>query len=405
MPTLLTRNRLILNQPQGRYLLNDDFTFDLPAGALAGSFAYPGPGRRVFVRDTGARMSISGGAVTIANSVNTGDPGIWFDQLNRRAGVVLIGVLTPTASSMELGWDNDNASGVRDGFRLSSSLTLRVDGGTLVVGATVLSTAYTVAVIMRATGIMWLIKGGAFTSWTLLWISATFSYAPYPAIASGGAATSATVDAIRWINPSLAWLPAPLASDGFGSTFGTTDGLGHAEGAEGGIGSGGSGVAYTTVGTWVNSGGIATTSALSGGFALAYTTLATADVVITTKVTRAGGDAGLVLRFTDTSNHITCHHNGTNVILLKKVAGTGTTVQSTAATYVAGAELRVVAEATKFRVYYNNALVGSEQTIADAALQSPQNVGLYTTNTGNQFDDLVIWARGTGGEYAALDAF
>jgi hypothetical protein len=72
---------------------------------------------------------------------------------------------------------------------------------------------------------------------------------------------------------------------------------------------------------------------------------------------------------------------------------------------VAGAELRVTCEATKFRVYYNNAFIGSEQTISDAGLQSGANHGLYTTNTGNTFDDFVVRARGTGGEYAALDGF
>ena len=139
--------------------------------------------------------------------------------------------------------------------------------------------------------------------------------------------------------------------------------------------------------------------------AIAYRALSTADIIASVKVTRAGGDAGLILRYTDSNNHITCHHNGTNVVLLKKAAGVATTVQSTAATYVAGAELRVVADGTAFRVYYNNALVGSAQTISDAEIQSATNVGLYTTNTGNSFDDFTVYARGSGGQHAALDAF
>jgi hypothetical protein len=128
-------------------------------------------------------------------------------------------------------------------------------------------------------------------------------------------------------------------------------------------------------------------------------------VIATVKVTVAGGVAGLVLRYVDANNYIICHHDATNVLLVKRVAGVDTTVQTTAATYVAGAELRVIAEATKFRIFYNNLAVGTEQTIADATLLSPLKHGLYSTNVGNTFDDLVIRARGTGGEYAALDAF
>jgi hypothetical protein len=87
------------------------------------------------------------------------------------------------------------------------------------------------------------------------------------------------------------------------------------------------------------------------------------------------------------------------------VAGTTTTLVDTAATYSAGADMRVICDATKFRLYYNNALVGTEQAIADAGLQSGTKQGLYTSDTGNTFDDLRVFARGTGGEYAALDNY
>jgi hypothetical protein len=67
--------------------------------------------------------------------------------------------------------------------------------------------------------------------------------------------------------------------------------------------------------------------------------------------------------------------------------------------------LRVVASGSAFRVYYNNAAVGTEQTISDAALQSGTAHGLYTTDTGNTFDDFTVYARGTDGEYdTILDA-
>ena len=70
-------------------------------------------------------------------------------------------------------------------------------------------------------------------------------------------------------------------------------------------------------------------------------------------------------------------------------------------TYVAGATLRVIKDATKYRVYYNNALVGSEQTISDAGIIDNTIHGLFSTYSGNSFDNFTLWARGTGAEYTS----
>jgi len=82
--------------------------------------------------------------------------------------------------------------------------------------------------------------------------------------------------------------------------------------------------------------------------------------------------------------------------LEKNVAGTYTTVQSTAVTYSAGATLRVIKDGTKYRVYYNNALVGTEQTISDAGIISNTKHGLFSTYSGNTFDNFTLWPRGSG---------
>mgnify|MGYP000211933023 CR=1 FL=1 len=70
-----------------------------------------------------------------------------------------------------------------------------------------------------------------------------------------------------------------------------------------------------------------------------------------------------------------------------------------------GADLRIICDVTKFRLYYNNVMIGTEQTISDSGLASGTKQGLYTSDTGNTFDDFRVFARGTGGEYSALDSF
>lgn len=176
-----------------------------------------------------------------------------------------------------------------------------------------------------------------------------------------------------------------LASDGFGGVFGTTDGAGSNI-------AGGSGLDYTQLGTWANSNGRAGATVLSGGVATAYINAGRANVVTSANVTRSGGVVGLLLRYADGNNFVTCRHDGTNVLLIKKVGGVDTTVQTTAAAYVAGVVMTVVAVGSAFTVYYNGIIVGATQTIADAALQSALRFGLYTTNTGNTFDNFAVFA-------------
>lgn len=136
--------------------------------------------------------------------------------------------------------------------------------------------------------------------------------------------------------------------------------------------------------------------------------VSTPDVLAEVAVTlTAGTQAGLVLNLDSAAtpaNFVLAYHNGTNCLLEKCVAGVYTTVVNAAATYSAGAVLRVIKDGTAYRLYYNNALVGTG-TISDAGIVSNARHGLFSTYSGNSFDNLTIWARGTGGEYSALDSF
>jgi len=121
-----------------------------------------------------------------------------------------------------------------------------------------------------------------------------------------------------------------------------------------------------------------------------------ADVIADANVTlTAGTQAGLVLNLDSTSspaNFIIVYHDGTSVKVDEAVAGVYTNKQSTTVALGAGA-LRVIREGTKLRVYLNNALVGAELTMT---ANTNTKHGLFSTYSGNSFDDFTLWPRGSG---------
>ena len=137
-------------------------------------------------------------------------------------------------------------------------------------------------------------------------------------------------------------------------------------------------------------------------------TVSIADVLADVAITLVSGTlAGLVLNLDSTSspaNFVIAYHDGANCKLEKCVAGVYTSVVSAAATYSANAVLRVSKIGTAYRLYYNNALVGNG-TISDAGIISNTRHGLFSTYSGNQLDNFVVYASGTGGEYSNLNQY
>lgn len=383
------------------YLVNDTFTTNRAAGAVNGTNAEPGPGRRVVVDGNNKLSLSSGNAVFATGGVGGGDPTIRYGIQSVTPGRVCVAEVSWSAGGVDVGFDADQTGGISDSVRATSTtLTCRVAGTLVTVGAVALSTAYRFAVVQRSAGSFYFVKGGAFTNWTLIWVGTT-STGMYPGAGVIGATSVVTLSYLRV--PATLWLPTPLASDGF-SAWGTTDGAGHAEVT--GLGSGGSGLAWTSqVGTWTASGGAANATSLTSTVAIATVNTSTADVMATVKYTHSAGNGNVLVRYVDASNWVAARYTGTNAQMVKNVAGVQTTLVDVAAAYVAGAELRIICEGQKFRLYYNGVLIGAEQTIADAGLQSGTRQGIRTTDTGNTFDDFMVRARGTGGEYAALDNF
>jgi hypothetical protein len=123
-------------------------------------------------------------------------------------------------------------------------------------------TYYPWTIALRSTGKQVFIKVGS--TWRLLYTDALSSAASiYVGSTMLGSTKNHYEEFIRI--PTALWLPTPLLSDGFGSTFGTSNGLGHAEGVAGGLGSGGSGKVWTDAGTWATAGGVVANTPVSGG--------------------------------------------------------------------------------------------------------------------------------------------
>ena len=170
-----------------RYLLRDEFTTDRAAGAVTGTAAEPTGGNRTVV-DTNSKISISGNVLVFATGAVVND-GVWWASQSRSVGTVFLAKVTPSDTNgiIVVGWDSNQSGAISDSLKFSSGGAIQIvsNGGSAVSVGSYTATAYRVAALMRAAGVFWLIKGGAFTNWTLLFISAAGTGAGYPSIQAG----------------------------------------------------------------------------------------------------------------------------------------------------------------------------------------------------------------------------
>ncbi len=134
-----------------------------------------------------------------------------------------------------------------------------------------------------------------------------------------------------------------------------------------------------------------------------------ANILSETEIIRIPAtQAGLVVNLDSTgspANFVIAYLDGNgNCKLDKCVAGIYTNVIFAAVTYVASAVLRVIKDGTTYRLFYNSLLVGSSATISDAGIINNTLHGLFSTYSGNTFDNFVIWARGIENQYSQLDS-
>lgn len=515
------------------YILNDKFDTDTPAGSINGSQASPTGGLRT-ATDTNSKMSISGGKLNFATGgFGTYDPRISYPSLNREQGRAIITELTVTGFGLETGYGINSTSTPMGILVDSAILYSRSTGYTPNVGSFQFGTTYTVASVMRNSGMFNFIKGGTFTDWTLIDTHTIGNVALNPWISYRSTITVGSVEYIR--APEKTWVPTPLIYDTFtraNGSSGTTEIIGPDSqttptlswsggnittnkltvsptmGAE--IFSDGglenwitnsdlyywqeavsgtstinkdtnnahsglsalrmdidSGNNYAqimlapnpTVGTWYNinlwakaSDAVSSLRIYFNGLDMSpvmtpgttysnftqtsrfissnliafkratspnnsiylddlslkpldlsslFSTLSTndSDVIIETNVTMTSGtQAGIVSNLDSTSapsNFVIAYHDGVNVKLDKVVGGTYTNLISAATTYVPGAPIRLTKVSNKYAVYYNNVIVGAAQMIYDAGIISNTKHGVFSTYSGNSFDNFVIWPRGS----------
>ena len=132
-----------------------------------------------------------------------------------------------------------------------------------------------------------------------------------------------------------------------------------------------------------------------------------ADVIVSADLTLIPGtQIGIILDLDSAAtpaNFMLAFHNGIDIHLDKFVAGSETELIKIASTYVAGAKILVIKDNTSYTLYYNNALVGSVQTVSDGGIINNTIHGVFSTDTRNSIDNFEVWDRKNN--YSKLDTW
>jgi hypothetical protein len=185
-------------------LLKDEFTTDDDAPMTTPRTAEPGPGTMTVI-DTGNQLSTMAGKLHAASATGTGDPRAYGSVKVRAAGLAGISKVT-TNSAIIWGWHSATSAYPQKGAFQKNGTTLQLIPGSA-VGVVAANTDYETAIVLRSAGAFFLIKGGAFTDWTLLYVNKILTDAN---VYHGFAAVAGTMDVYYDIEANLG---APWNSD------------------------------------------------------------------------------------------------------------------------------------------------------------------------------------------------
>lgn len=300
--------------------------------------------------DTGSFMSIANGKRVIADSIGSGDPGLWDSLRTRAAGLFMVAEVVVSAANPYIGFDTDQAALPIDalGFASSSVINARVGGTNIAVGSYSAATSYKVLVIQRAVGgCLYLIIGGAFTNWTLLYVSATGTANLHAVLAASGTATVETNDFVR-VGQFLA---APYSDD-----YGLT------------------------------------TAHLSGAQSAGQTFTHNADFLAYWTVTRpASGTQELRFRIQDATNYLQVTIDSTGKLDLDKVvAGVLTNLGTAAAAVGVTERIGIIAAGSALQVFDSTA---RRISVTDAVFATATNGKVEALGTSGAVTNLEIYAR------------
>lgn len=309
------------------------------------------------VTDTLNKMSQSGGMTVIGTGTATGDPGEWGPAVARKVGLALLATFMPVSTPVrQIGFDTNTSGVLVTGIYFVAGGEIRAYDGTAATGNIATYGAlvvYQVAVILRNTGSLILIRGGAFVNWTLIWVGILDTGASvFPAHTppTNAGAAGSTLDDFRTID--LAPLDARFASD------------------------------Y----------GLCTNRLVSP--AAGATTTSTADAVIdfTMPTAPTAGAASIRFRKQDTNNYWQLDIQSSGALTLyERVAGTPTLRANAAASVADGYRYIVVTEGTTIKGYSNNTLRWTYSSASN--FQTQTAVEVASLGTGGVMSELICWPR------------
>jgi peptidoglycan/xylan/chitin deacetylase (PgdA/CDA1 family) len=127
---------------------------------------------------------------------------------------------------------------------------------------------------------------------------------------------------------------------------------------------------------------------------LATVETGTTDIDISAKVTATAGMlSGIIVSYADTLNYMFAYVDEGSAQLWKIVGGAAAAaVKSAAATYVAGAPIRVTKTGQTYTLYYNGSAISTPATVADAALLAATKHGIFAADSSCRVDSVVIKA-------------
>ena len=142
-------------------------------------------------------------------------------------------------------------------------------------------------------------------------------------------------------------------------------------------------------------------------FATTETNTKNVLVDVKVKTDPDGTQVGVVVRLDSAvtpANYVVGYLDGAgNLKMDKVVAGTATNLVDEVAAYSADAVVRVIPDGDEVTMYYDDALIGTPQTVNDAGIVDNTLHGMFSTASTPTLDDATIFSRGNDGAYDDLN--